>query len=220
MDDHDAHLSSLEKREGPATLVSLDEAEPEQVLVWPTAGIVLAGLFWPVLASRSLTIRPGRKAKKLPFHEVERRILSLNGEARPWKVSRSKPNEFIAEWKVDDRTWQGLFGRDGLIRARALRLRIDRRRRAVRVAEQGYRVQVDGQWSPDSEVTIRRQPLVGLDLISWYRPTRDGDERDPAIGSNPRAGSGYDVALIKREMAETLLKAGWSYQTVLFMRWS
>lgn len=215
-----SYLPYIERREGPATLVSLEEAEPEQILAWPISGVLLAGLFWPVLASRSLTIRPDRKTKRLPFDEVERRILSLNGESRPWKVSRSKPNEFIAEWKVEDRTWQGLFGRDGLIRARALRLRIDCRRRAVRVAEQGYRVRVDGRWTPDSEVTICRRPVLGLDLLKWDRLPSKRDERSPALGSRSIANNGYDISLIKREVANALVTAGWSYQPVLFMRWS
>ena len=175
-----SYLPYIEKREGPATLISLEESDPKQIMSWPIAGILFAGLFWPIFASRWLAIRPDRKAQRLPVDEVERRILSLNGDSRRWRVTRSKSNEFIAEWKVDDRTWQGLFGRDGLIRAKALRLRMDRRRRAVRVAEQGYRVKVDGQWSPDGEVLIGRRPAVGLDLLSWYRSPSNEDERNPA----------------------------------------
>ena len=215
-----SYLPYVDRRDGPPTLISLEDAGPTQILPWPVAGIVFAGLFWPILASRSLAIRPDRNAEGLPIDEVERRILSLNGERRRWKVSRSKPNEFVAEWKVDDRTWQGLFGRDGLMRARALRLRLDRRRRAGRVAEQRYRVKVDGQWSPDGEVMIRRRPFVGLDLLSWYRSSSDENEPSPALGATSSADHGYDVAFIKREIAKTLLKAGWSYQPVLFMRWS
>ena len=215
-----SYLPYVEKREGPATLISLEEANPMQMLSWPLAGIVFAGLFWPILASRSLAIRPDRKAQSLPVDEVERRILSLNGDSRRWKVVRSKPNEFIAEWKVDDLTWQGLFGRGGLIRARSLRLRLDRRRRAARVAEHGYLVKLDGHWSPDGEVMIRHRPLVGLDLLSWYRPRSNRDEPNPALGTESTANYGYDAALIKREIAKTLVAAGWSYQPVIFMRWS
>ena len=215
-----SYLPYIEKREGPATLMSLVEADSMQILSWPLAGIVLAGLFWPILASRLLAIRPDRKAQRLPVDEVERRILSLNGDSRRWRVTRSKSNEFIAEWKVDDRTWQGLFGRDGLIRAKALRLGMDRRRRTVRVAEQGYRVKPQGQWTADGEVLIRHRPLVGLDLLSWYRSNNSEDGSNSAVGSSATADHGYDVALIKREVANTLIAAGWSYQPVIFMRWS
>lgn len=215
-----SYLPYIERREGPATLVSLEEADPMQILSWPLAGIVLAGLFWPIFASRLLAIRPHRKAQRLPVDEVERRILSLNCDSRRWKVTRSKPNEFIVEWKVDDRTWQGLFGRDGLTRARALRLRIDRRRRAVRVSEQGYQVKPLGQWSPEGEVLIQRRPVVGLDLPTWYLPQSNRDERNRALGADSVANQGYDVVPMKREIAKTLVAAGWSYQPVLFMRWS
>ncbi len=215
-----SYLPYIEKREGPATLITLEEADPMQILYWPLAGVALAGLFWPILASRLLAIRPDRKTQSLPVDKVERRLLSLNCDSTGWTVVRSKPNEFVAEWKVDDRTWQGLFGREGLIRAKALRLRMDRRRRTARVAEQGYRVKPQGQWSADGDVIIRRRPVVGLDLLSWYRPQANRDERNRALGTESPSSRGYDVALMKRVIARTLVAAGWSYQPVIFMRWS
>ena len=156
----------------------------------------------------------------LSADELERRIMSLNGQHRRWKVGRLNKHEFVAEWQVDDRTWQGLFGRDGLTRARALRLRLARGRKAVKVAEERYEVKSEGKWTPDGRVVSRRRPVIGLDLASWYRRVHSGDGENLTFEIVSEAERGYDVTLIKREIAETVLKAGWSYQPALFLRWS
>ena len=209
-----------ETRSGQHPLLSLEVAGLREYLALPTAGLVIAILIWPVVASRTLALRPESEVLRQPLDELQRRLLALNGDDRRWKVSRLDENEFLAEWKIDDRSWQGLFGRRGLARARALRMRLDGRRRAVRAMDDGYQVRTEGEWAPDGKVAIRRRPIFGLDLADWRPSSKRSNGADPGGRNASPADWGYDVSLIKGEIVETVLGAGWSYQPVTFMIWS
>ena len=215
-----SYFPNVARREGPASLLSLEVAGLREYLALPTAGLVIAILIWPVVASRTLALRPESEVPRQPLDELQRRLLALNGDDRRWMVRRLKDNEFLAEWKIDDRSWQGLFGRRGLARARALRMRLDGRRRAVRVMDDGYQVRTEGEWAPDGKVAIRRRPILGLDLSDWRPSSKRNNGAIPRGRNVSPAQWGYDVSLIKSEIVETVLGAGWSYQPVTFMIWS
>ena len=215
-----SYFPNVARRDGPAPPLSLEAAGPREYLALPVAGLFIGILIWPVVASRSLALRPQAKVPRQPVDELQRRLLALNGDDRRWKVCRLSENEFVAEWKLDDRSWQGLFGRRGLMRARALRMRLDGRRRAVRAMDDGYRVRTEGGWAPDGKVEIRRRPIFGLDLADWRPSSKRSNGADPGGRDVSSADWGYDVSLIKGEIVETVLGAGWSYQPVTFMIWS
>ena len=215
-----SYFPNVARRDAPAPPLSLEVAGIREYLALPAAGLIIAILIWPVVASRSLALRPQAKVPRQPVDELRRRLLALNGDDRRWKVCRLSENEFVAEWKLDDRSWQGLFGRRGLMRARALRMRLDGRRRAVRAMDDGYQVRTEGEWAPDGKVEIRRRPIFGLDLADWRPSSKRNNGANPGGGNASPAEWGYDISLIKGEIVETVLGAGWSYQPVTFMIWS
>ena len=212
----------LGQRNGISLPLSLDEEILDTRLILPAIGLIAGMLGWPVAASRIVALRPRGGRKPLPVKELEDRLLSLNGPSRRWKIRRLGGDEFVAEWNLDDRTWQGLFGRWGLARTKAVRLRLDRLRMVVKAVEDKYRVKVIAKtkWRPNADVSIRRRRTVGLDLSELPAPS-DNDSA-PAPSGDPvlRAGRGYDVSQIKREIVDAVLNAGWVYQPVVFMRWS
>ncbi len=212
----------LEQRNGITAPFSLDEQRVDSRLILPAIGLLAGLLGWPVAASRIVALRPQSGREPLPVGELEDRLLSLNGPDRRWKVRRLGGDEFVAEWNLDDRTWQGLFGRWGLARTKAVRLRLDRLRRVVKAVEDRYRVKVVAKrkWRPNADVSIRRRRIVGLDLSDLPVPSEDGGASVPSKDPVLRAGRGYDVSQIKREIVDAVLNAGWVYQPVVFMRWS
>lgn len=214
----------LGQRDGIAVPLSLDEEMLDARLILPAIGLLAGLLGWPVAASRIVALRPRGGREPLPAQELEDRLLSLNGPNRRWKIRRVGGDEFVAEWNLDDRTWQGLFGRWGLARTKAVRLRLDRLRMVVKAVEDRYRVRVVAKkkWRPNTDVSIRRRRTVGLDLSELPAPSEDGGASAPAPSKDPvlRAGRGYDVSQIKREIVDAVLNAGWAYQPVVFMRWS
>ena len=220
MSDLSRDFPYLQVKGNAPVLLSLEGASAETILTFPAIALLLAIIGWPVLVSRTLSLRPEAVVQPLPAEELEKRLLSLNGDSRRWKVARLGEDEFVAEWKLDDMTWQGLFGRKGLKRARSLLLKLDRARRVVKTVDRRYVVRARGKWGAGAQVEIGNRRIVGLDLANWnpYSGNDHSDHRaqDPVLA----AGRGYDSTEIKREVVETVLDAGWSYQPALIISWS
>ena len=214
----------LGQRNGIAALLTLDEDRLDTRLILPAIGLLAGLLGWPVAASRIVALRPRGGRDPLPSQELEDRLLSLNGPDRRWKIRRLGGDDFVAEWNLDDRTWQGLFGRWGLARTKAVRLRLDRLRTVVKAVEDRYKVRVVAKnkkrWRPNADVSIRRGRTVGLDLSDLPTPSETAGALAPNMDPVLKAGRGYDVSQIKQEIVDAVLNAGWVYQPVLFMRWS
>ena len=192
---------------------------PSQPFLLPALFLVAAAGVWPVAASRALKVRPRRNVKTLPTDELIAKLEALNGEGRSWKLSRTGDTDFLAEWRVIDRSWQGLFGRAGLSRAKSLRLRLQTASATVKAVEQRYVVGTEGKWSADTVVSIRRRRSFALDLLNWLSLPVGADSSSPPIGPEKHT-AGYDASTIKRTIADVALNAGWSYQPVILMGWS
>ncbi len=209
------HFPHLNVTRGPDLLQRIDGR-----MVFPIAGLVASLAFWPVLASRIVALRPDRTRRPASADELAGILLSLNGGDRRWTIRSTNGTDFLAEWKTNDQTWQALFGRHGLSRARGIRLRVDRRRTVIKVADYAYRVRKRGKWGVDSQVSIGFRPVVGLDLTHG-RYAANGAGNSPAA-KDPilLAGLGYEISAIKTQVVKAILGAGWSYQPVVFMNWS
>ena len=192
---------------------------PGQPFVLPALFLMVAAGVWPVAASRALKVRPRRNVKTLPTDELIAKLEALNGEGRSWKLSRTGDTDFLAEWRVIDRSWQGLFGRAGLSRAKSLRLRLQTASATVKAVEQRYVVGTEGKWSADAVVSIRRRRSFALDLLNWLSLPVVTDSSSPPIGPEDHTAT-YDASTIKRTIADVALNAGWSYQPVILMGWS
>ena len=214
------HFPYVKTRDQQSTFLALGDLEVEQIIVLPAIGLVLAVVVWPVVASRTSTLRPTRSSRVASADEMRRALMSSNANDQRWKISRSADNEFVTDWEARERTWQELFGRNGMTGALALRLRLDNRRKTVKVAEERYRVIAIGKWRADGEVQIQRRPVIGLDLRDWNHLKGNSKDADPKIAPESQNRGSYDVSMMKRKVAEAVLKAGWSYQPIIFMRWS
>ena len=203
----------------PAKLESNPTLGPGQLFLLPALFLVAAAGVWPLAASRALKIRPRQNLQALSVDELIANLEALNGQDRSWRVTRSGTTDFLAEWKVVDKSWQGLFGRAGLSRAKSLRLRLQTSSATVKVVEQRYVVAIEGKWSGDAVVSIHRRRSFSLDLVKWPRLPAGSASPSTQIVSEGRSG-GYDVSMIKRTVADTVLRAGWSYQPAMLMRWS
>ena len=214
------HFPYVTTREQTSTVSLLGLLEVEQSVLLPAVGLVCAGMAWPVVASRTSASRSRRSSRTMSAADMERALLSSNANDLRWTITKAAKNEFVTDWRARERTWQELFGRNGMTGAIALRLRLDSRRKAVRVAEERYRLIAKGKWSPESEVQIRRRPVIGLDLNDWNQINRTDGDDDGRQAPVSQDHSSYDVSVMKRRVAEAVLNAGWSYQPTVFMRWS
>ena len=209
----------VETESDPAEFPTDRPFGPGQPFVLPSVFLLVAAGVWPVAASRALKVRPRRHRKALPVDQLVAKLEALNGESQNWRVRRTGETDFLAEWRVKDRSWQGLFGRAGLSRAKSLRLRLQNSSATVKAVEERYVVAVDGRWNANAAVSIRKCRSLTVDLLGWLSPTAKAGSPSPPADPDDRTVA-YDVATIKRTIADTVLGAGWSYQPAILMEWS
>ena len=214
------HFRYLEPGSDDSSPIPLPGFFPGYQIVCIAIGMLATAVFWPVAVSRALTVKPSSAKELAPAKVLEYQILSLNDIDGSWTMVRLGDGEFAAEWRIGDRTWQGLFGRNGLSNSLTVRVALDRRRRSVKVVEQGHKLRTNGRWSPDAEVEIRRRTILRLDFLEWRNEAFPSSESPPANEEQGLLSRGYDVSSIKKEIMKTALEAGWSYQPSMFIRWS
>lgn len=78
--------------------------------------------------------------KKLDPRAVDKQtlraaLLALNDPAKPYRIVPAETTDLIAEWKVVDAAWYGLFNRNRLRKAYRALLLLDEARRSVRCFE-------------------------------------------------------------------------------------
>ena len=194
--------------------------EPSQPFLLPALFLVAAAGVWPITASRVLKVRPRRNVKRLHVDGLIANLDALNEESRNWKITRAGTTDFVAEWRVTDRSWQGLYGRAGLSRSKSLRLRLQASSATVKAVEQRIRGGCRGKMERRCSRINRQAPIV------LRGPTRMAEVAGrrrlgiPAVRSRERLSASYDVSMMKRTIAEIVLSAGWSYQPVILMGWS
>ncbi|MEM2842382.1 MAG: hypothetical protein QXZ53_00685 [Candidatus Bathyarchaeia archaeon] len=70
---------------------------------------------------------------------MEDRLLSLNDPLKPYRIMRGDDTDLVAEWKIADSEWWGIFNKSGLKYAYKANLLLDKERHSVRCYEQlGY----------------------------------------------------------------------------------
>ena len=214
------HFPYLEPGSDSSSPIPLPEFLPSYQVLCIAVGMLATVVVWPVAASRALTVRPSSGKTPAPAKELEGQLLSINDPDERWKMVRVGDGEYAAEWRMSDQTWQGLFGRNGLGNSLTVQVALDKRRRLVKVVEQGHRLRTNGRWHRDADVEVRRKAVVRLDLLGWRNAAFNGGETPSSDDENARRPPAYDVTGIKQEIMKTALEAGWAYQPAMFVRWS
>jgi len=110
---------------------------------------LIAGLIGLAVASVSIYIMlyalgffqylGGKKLSPIPpvsKRELKNRILALNDPSKPYQIIEGEETDLIAEWKIADAEWWGIFNKNGLKYAYSANLLLDEARRTVRCYEQ------------------------------------------------------------------------------------
>ena len=154
---------------------------PSQPFLLPALFLIAAAGVWPAAVSRALKVRPHRSVQTVRVDELIASLEALNTEGRNWTVKKTGTTDLVAEWRVSDRSWQGLFGRAGLSRAKSVRLRLQSSSATVKAVEQRYVVAVEGRWSPDAVVSIGKRRSFSLDLLGWLKLPAGADSASQPV---------------------------------------
>lgn len=81
----------------------------------------------------------GKKPSPIPpvsRQELEDRLLSLNDSSKPYQIVKGDEADLVAEWKIADSKWWGVFNKSGLKYVYRASLLLDEKRHSVRCYEQ------------------------------------------------------------------------------------
>jgi len=77
----------------------------------------------------------GKKRSDIPpvsKKELMEKLLALNDSFKPYQITRGEDTDLVAEWKLVDSSWYGIFNKSGLKEAYRAYLLLDEDRHAVR----------------------------------------------------------------------------------------
>src|SRR4030042_922073 len=113
-----------------------------------------AGLFFMLYALGFFQYLGGKKhdLNAVSKETLAKRILALNDASKPYHVVKGEESDLVAEWKIVDASWYGIFSKNKLSEAYRALLLLDEARRSVRVFEELGSV----EWSAGSSGLVPR----------------------------------------------------------------
>jgi len=110
-------------------------------LVGAFIGLTAAGIgiFVALYASGFFQYLGGRKRPNVPAvnkQELIGKLLALNDSSKPYHIIKGEETDIIAEWKIVDAKWYGIFNKSGLKESYKAYLLIDKSRFSVRCCEE------------------------------------------------------------------------------------
>ena len=158
------------------------------------------------------TRRPTADAPVLSRDELLKRLLDLNRSSAPYQVvdGSSEGIDLIAEWKIVDAYWSGIFGSAGLKKAFRIYLKLDAANHELRAMDREY----DVSWEsglPALRVTA-----------SAFKGQKQSVEFGSAYTFTETTSSGqifkyrFNTGELKKPIQEAVTGAGWTYKGVAF----
>ncbi len=113
-----------------------------------------AGLFFMLYALGFFQYLGGKKhdPKAVSKETLANTILALNDASKPYYIVKGEEADLVAEWKIVDASWYGIFSKNKLSEAYRALLLLDEARRSVRVFEELGSV----EWSAGSSGLVPR----------------------------------------------------------------
>ena len=110
-------------------------------LIAGVGGLIAAGLgiYVMLYALGYFQYLGGEKKSTIPpvtKRELLDRLLALNAPSKPYQIFGSAESDLIAEWKIVDAEWYGIFNKNGLKQSYRAFLLADETRHAVRYYEE------------------------------------------------------------------------------------
>ncbi|MEM2902490.1 MAG: hypothetical protein QXO32_07175 [Candidatus Bathyarchaeia archaeon] len=189
---------------------------------------LIAGLMGLVAAGVSLYIvfytlgffqyLGGKKSSPIPpvsKQELEDRLLSLNDPLKPYRIIKASDTDLVAEWKIADSEWWGIFNKSGLKYAYRASLLLDERRRSVRCYEQlGYITWTAGLDGVTPHVTYQRSFFSGRILYKkeWAKGYGLKQLKPPKGGKVYEYK--FDINEIRGSIIALVEESGWEWVPV------
>jgi hypothetical protein len=110
------------------------------LIVGLLAGLITAGIgiFFALYGLGFFNYLGGKKCRPdaVPVSVLEQKILTLNDASKPYHIIKGDDTDLIAEWKIADANWWGIFNKNHFNKTYRAYLRLDEARHSVRCFEQ------------------------------------------------------------------------------------
>jgi hypothetical protein len=148
-----------------------------------------------------------------------KRLTDLNEPAKPYQIIKGEETDLLAEWKIVDATWYGIFNKSGLNKAYRAYLQLDEGRHSVRCFEEYGSI----SWSAGTQGLT---PSVHFSKRSFGGRILFQKEYGVAYGMksvNPlEAGEVYqykfDIDEIRTPLIQAVRAGGWEWVPVTAKR--
>lgn len=181
-----------------------------------------AGLYAMLYAMGFFQYLGGKKRSSIPpvsKRELIDKILALNDPSKPYHIVKGEDTDLVAQWKIVDAEWYGIFNKSGLREAYRARLLVDEARHAVRCYEELGSI----SWTAGLE-----GPIPSLHFASSFFGGRILYKKEYAKGYGIRQltpleagkvyGYKFDVNEIRGPIILTVEESGWEWVPVTAKR--
>ena len=185
------------------------------IIVVPIALLVLILTFALMKAiPRWLAVSPPPGVSPISRLELRDRLLALATPERPFTVRDGEETDLVAEWKIVDAAWWGVFSKAGLKKTYRLLLALDEEKHEVRALEEEGSV----EWQAGAPaVSYSRQRFRGITLCRYERGVGYG-LKEGSLEPGKVYDYRFDTREIKGPVVDAVTAAGWRFAPVLRKR--
>jgi hypothetical protein len=187
------------------------------------AGLIggAAGIFAALYAFGFFNYLGGKKSSPNALNKetVISRILALNEPTKPYHIVKGDSTDLIAEWKIADASWWGIFNKNGFRESYRANLLLDETRHSVRCFEELGSV----SWSAGMSgltpmINYNKSFFSGRVLYKKEYSVQYGikDPSQPAIGKVYEYQ--FDVDEIRKPIINVVKECGWEWVPVTARR--
>ena len=172
------------------------------------------GFFSKISDALTSTKRPEKGTTVLKKEQVLVKILEINRETAPYKIYRCEEEgiDLVAEWKIVDAKWYGVFNKSGLKKVFKIQMRLDEIKNEVRAVDREYSI----SWS------------AGIPSLSLSIESFKGQKQEISFGSayafteKGEFGEVYKYKFstkeIKTPIQNIAISCGWTYKGVVLSK--
>jgi hypothetical protein len=158
------------------------------------------------------TRHPAVGTPALSPEELLKRLMSLNRSSAPYQIvdGSSESVDLIAEWKIIDDRWSGIFGSAGVKKAFRIYMKLEAATHELRAMDREYEVFWDGGL-----------PVLRI-AASSFKGQKQSAEFGSAYAYTETTPSGqiykyrFSTGEIKKPIQDAVTGAGWTYKGVAF----
>ena len=182
--------------------------------VWLGAYLVAVTILMFKAGAAAAQIRPLPGVVPIPIDEMKRRLLAVNGLDLPMRVRETKRGKLVAEWKLADAKWAGVFQAGGLSLAHWVKFEFDGEHHVARAIDFSRSVSWRGGvagigWS---FTFFRGIVFWEFDSAAEYGLLF----KDSAWRFDHAYRYRYNIGELKRPLVAAIVDGGWTYRPVAF----